>query len=77
MIGLSNPGVKVGDIACVLLGGKMPFILRRKEAPKKEEEEEDEEKEVFYEYVTHAYVHGIMDGQVMDEDRELEWINLV
>ncbi|KAI8711799.1 HET domain-containing protein [Fusarium sp. LHS14.1] len=70
MIGLSNPGVKVGDTVCVLLGGKMPFILRRKESP-------DEEEEVFYEYVTHAYVHGIMDGQVLDEDRELEWINLV
>ncbi|RTE85006.1 hypothetical protein BHE90_000382 [Fusarium euwallaceae] len=68
MIGLSNPGVKVGDIVCILLGGKMPFILRQKEA--------SEEGEDFYEYVTHAYVHGIMDGQAM-EDRELEWINLV
>ncbi|RSL83700.1 hypothetical protein CEP51_004345 [Fusarium floridanum] len=67
MIGLSNPGVKVGDIVCILLGGKMPFILRQKEASEGED---------FYEYVTHAYVHGIMDGQAM-EDRELEWINLV
>ncbi|KAH7253246.1 hypothetical protein B0J15DRAFT_560431 [Fusarium solani] len=70
MIGLSNPGVKVGDVVCVLLGGKMPFILRRKEASKEEEE-------VFYDYITHAYVHGIMDGQVMNKGRELEWINLV
>lgn len=70
MVGLSNPGVKVGDVACVLLGGKMPFILRRKESS-------EEEEEAFYEYVTHAYVHGIMDRQVMNEDRDLEWINLV
>lgn len=69
MIGLSNPGVKVGDVVCVLLGGKMPFILRHKEA--------SEEGADLYEYVTHAYVHGIMDGQALKEDRRLEWINLV
>lgn len=48
----------------------MPLILRRKESS-------EEEEEAFYEHVTHAYVHGFMDGQVMNEDRDLEWINLV
>ncbi|RSL60511.1 hypothetical protein CEP54_006749 [Fusarium duplospermum] len=68
MIGLSNPDVEVSDVVCILLGGKMPFILRQKESSPGGED--------FYEYVTHAYVHGIMDGQAM-EDRELQWINLV
>ncbi|KAM0426550.1 hypothetical protein ACHAPT_008242 [Fusarium lateritium] len=69
MIGLSNPGAQVGDVVCVLPGGKMPFILRRTEPL--------EEGEKFYEYIGHSYIHGIMDGQALEEDRELEWINLV
>lgn len=71
MIGLSNLGVNIGDVVYVLLGGKVPLILRRNESSSSAEEGE------FCEYVTHAYAHGIMDGQVMNEGREPGWISLV
>ncbi|KAK5657969.1 hypothetical protein OQA88_2522 [Cercophora sp. LCS_1] len=69
LIGLGNTNLRAGDGVWVLLGGKMPFILRPTE--------EDQDGSRHYEYVTHAYVHGIMDGEVMREGREPEWITLV
>lgn len=46
--------LEVGDIVCVLLGGNLPFILRR--------QENDE-----YRLVGENYVHGLMDGEAMQE----------
>jgi hypothetical protein len=42
--------LEVGDMVCVLLGGNLPFILRR--------QENDE-----YRLVVESYVHGLMDGK--------------
>ncbi|KAF4973369.1 hypothetical protein FSARC_347 [Fusarium sarcochroum] len=68
MIGLGNRDIQVGDSICILAGGKMPFILRQVEGPGGG---------VAYQYIGQAYVHGIMDGEMMDEGRDLEWISLV
>ena len=51
-IGLGPHDSKVGDVVCVLLGGETPFILRKNES--------------FYQFVGEAYVHGIMNGEVID-----------
>jgi hypothetical protein len=49
-----------GDIFCALLGGKVLYVLR----PLEDNEEE------HYEFVGERYVHGLMDGKVMDLQRE-------
>lgn len=67
-IGLGNRDIRVGDSICVLGGGSMPFILRQVEG---------HGGGVAYQYIGQAYVHGIMDGEAMNEGRDLEWISLV
>ena len=42
-----------GDHVCILLGGDTPFILR----PRENKNE--------WQFISEAYVHGIMDGQAM------------
>ncbi|KAK0652479.1 hypothetical protein B0T16DRAFT_406252 [Cercophora newfieldiana] len=69
LIGIGNPGPKVGDAIYVLLGGRVPFILRP--TPKKQDGA------TLLEYVSPAYVHGIMDGEVMKEKREPSWVHLI
>ncbi|RSL50395.1 hypothetical protein CEP54_011967 [Fusarium duplospermum] len=68
LIGLGSRDIQVGDSISVLKGGRMPFILRKVEGPGGG---------VAYQYIGHAYVHGIMDGEVMEEVRDMEWISLV
>jgi hypothetical protein len=51
-LGLRHMALEVGDIVCVLLGGNLPFALRRRE--------NDE-----YRLVVESYVHGLMDGNAM------------
>ncbi|KAK0619069.1 heterokaryon incompatibility protein-domain-containing protein [Immersiella caudata] len=62
LIGLANPELRIGDVIYVLLGGRVPFVLRP--TPEKLDEK------ILHEYVSQAYVHGIMDGEVMKEGRE-------
>jgi hypothetical protein len=68
MIGLGNRDIRVGDCICILGGGNMPFILRQVEG---------HGGDIAYQYIGQAYVHGIMDGEIMEEGRDLEWISLV
>ncbi|KAM5342113.1 hypothetical protein ACJ41O_015144 [Fusarium nematophilum] len=69
MIGLANRGIQIGDDVCILSGGKMPFIVRKADGRGSDA--------ACYSYIGQAYVHGIMDGEAMEEGRELEWISLV
>ncbi|KAH7270902.1 heterokaryon incompatibility protein-domain-containing protein [Fusarium solani] len=68
MIGIGNRDIQVGDAICILAGGNMPFVLRQVEG---------HGGGVAYQYIGQAYVHGIMDGEAMNEGRDLEWISLV
>ncbi|KAF5967524.1 heterokaryon incompatibility protein (het-6OR allele) [Fusarium bulbicola] len=68
MIGISNLDIKEGDFISILNGGKMPFILRQIRS---------EVSGVAYQYIGQAYVHGIMDGEIMDKNLESEWISLI
>ena len=52
-IGLGNVTLEPGDLVCVFLGGRTPFIIR----PVGEK----------YQFVGDCYVHGIMQGQALEE----------
>ena len=45
--------MQLGDLICILFGAKTPVILREVPA------------ESSYEWIGHAYVHGIMHGQAL------------
>ncbi|KAF5655218.1 heterokaryon incompatibility (het-6OR allele) [Fusarium heterosporum] len=66
MLGFGGRNLKVGDTICVLAGGRMPFVLRQVSAPGSN-----------YMYIGPAYVHGIMDGEVLESVERFDWITLV
>lgn len=52
-VGLAPESVEVGDIVCVFLGGKLPYILRERADGK-------------FRLIGEAYVHGIMYGEAWE-----------
>jgi hypothetical protein len=52
LLGVPPSNARVGDLVCVMLGGKVPFGLR--------------EMEGHYQLVEEAYLHGHMDGRAID-----------
>lgn len=52
-LGLTAEHVESGDVVAILLGGQLPFVLRKVEG--------------HYILIGEAYVHGIMDGEAMAE----------
>ena len=60
--------MEIGDLIAVVFGSKQPLILRRVN--------NEINKELRYELIGHAYVHGIMHGEALgaldlEADREL------
>jgi hypothetical protein len=70
LLGVCADTVEVGDVVSVLFGGRMPFVLR----PRGEQRADDGT--TRYEYVGQAYVHGIMDGEVIEEELDQTWNSL-
>ena len=58
-LGLGRNSTQPDDVVCVLRGGNVPFILRKKG-------------DGYYELVGEAYVHGIMDGSFVRKSRKEE-----
>ncbi|PMD67515.1 HET-domain-containing protein [Hyaloscypha bicolor E] len=54
-MGLAPQSAEEADLICVLLGGQTPFVLRPRED--------------LYELIGPCYVHGIMDGEAMEQSR--------
>ncbi|KAF1815964.1 hypothetical protein P152DRAFT_455687 [Eremomyces bilateralis CBS 781.70] len=52
-VGIGAAAMKVGDIVCILFGGKVPYILR------------PTDRTGMYRLVGECYVHGIMQGEVV------------
>jgi hypothetical protein len=52
-----------GDVIAMLTGARVPIVLRPEEGG--------------YTVIGDAYVHGIMDGEAMRDDSELEYLTLV
>jgi hypothetical protein len=61
-IGLVPINARVGDVVAVFTGGRVPIILRPEAG--------------HFNVVGDAYVYGIMDGEAMQDVKELEWIEL-
>ena len=49
--------MEVGDMICVLFGGKMPFVLRPRNGR--------------YLFAGECYIHGVMEGELLDADSEV------
>lgn len=54
-IGMAPSRAKKGDIICVLLGCSIPACLRKREA------------DASYEFIGECYVHGLMNGEIIEE----------
>lgn len=59
-LGLGHEGFQVGDTVCVFFGGEVPFLLRKSRQGTLGDREET------YQLLSECYVHGIMDGEVID-----------
>lgn len=54
-MGLGPVAARIGDKVCVLLGGQVLYVLRDRD-------------EGCYEFVGECYVHGMMDGQALEDE---------
>ncbi|KAL8393700.1 hypothetical protein RB595_003439 [Gaeumannomyces hyphopodioides] len=78
---LVPPGTDEGDAVCIFAGAKTPFILRKDEGSSqdsgegKQEQEYDEEDEVWRLY-GEAYVHSMMDKQILGKRIYQRWFEL-
>jgi hypothetical protein len=67
-IGMGPPHTKSGDQVWILYGGRVPFVLRK--APENSALSETQK----FTLVGDAYVHGIMDGQMVQDNLETRTI---
>lgn len=66
-IGTGTWNTEIGDSVYVLFGGKVPFLLRPAQSSSSGPSS--------YHYVGHAYVHGITDGEALQNpNREEETV---
>lgn len=59
-LGMGSRGLRRKDLVCALLGAGVPFVLRQVGADR-------------FVLVGEAYVHGIMDGEVMQSEEQYQW----
>ena len=52
-MGLAPPSTRSGDLICVLLGGKTPYVLRR-------------DGKGFHRFIGECYIEGLMNGEAMN-----------
>lgn len=69
-MGFGPPDMRQGDLVAVLLGSRMPFVLR--EAPASEGYDES-----YYAVVGYCYLHGVMNGETASDSADYCNINLV
>ncbi|KAL8663812.1 MAG: hypothetical protein Q9168_008026 [Polycauliona sp. 1 TL-2023] len=61
-IGIGAPQTVIGDEVHLLQGSDTPFILRQTKG--------------HYELGSETYVHGIMDGELVDDNTNFEWLEI-
>lgn len=64
-VGISPPYIQEGDCVCIFPGGRIPYILR----PQLESD--------TFRLVGGAYVHGVMNGEYLQTEREVRSFLLV
>jgi hypothetical protein len=67
-IGMGPPNTKPGDQVWILYGGRVPFVLRKSLGDSASSETQK------LKLVGNAYVHGIMDGQAVQDNPEVKTI---
>jgi hypothetical protein len=70
-IGAGPPDTRPGDQVWILCGGQVPFVLRQTENGSTDLDRACERR-----LVGDAYVHGIMDGEAVDENEEMRTVRL-
>jgi hypothetical protein len=63
-LGLGSEFSEHGDTLCIIRGASVPFLLRKKEQVVGELE--------TYELISECYVHGAMDGEIIEEMKKTE-----
>lgn len=76
-MGFGPPDMKAGDLVYVLLGSKVPFVLRPGHPLRVEGGEGSSCNGGYYSLVGYCYVHGIMDGEAVHRSEHIRQINLV
>ena len=61
-LGLGQEGSQVGDVVCILSGSETPFMLRQSSPPQ----------EGRFQFLSECYVHGVMDGEVMNNQESIQ-----
>ena len=61
-IGIGHRETVVGDEVHLVQGSDTPFVLRKTDG--------------HYELIGETYVHGIMDGELVDDSTEFEWVQI-
>ncbi len=61
-VGIGRPETVVGDEVHLVQGSDTPFVLRKTDG--------------HYELIGETYVHGIMDGELVDDNTEFEWVQI-
>jgi len=57
-MGIAADTTKAGDWVCIVRGAQLPLVLRERKD------------EGTFEFVGECYIHGIMDGEAVDEQHE-------
>jgi hypothetical protein len=75
LVGLAPAIAKVGDVVVIFKGAKFPYVLRRQKVRKGKTTAENESgDEELWELVGEAYVHGVMYGELFDEEGKTELV---
>ncbi|KAL9040006.1 MAG: hypothetical protein Q9180_002182 [Flavoplaca navasiana] len=61
-IGLGHPDTVEGDEVHLIQGSEVPFLLRKTDG--------------HHQLVSQAYVHGIMDGELVHDNTEFQWLEI-
>lgn len=76
-MGFGPPDMRQGDLVAVLLGSRMPFILRQTPPPAIVSGSEGIYDNRYYTVVGYCYVHGLMKGKAVSENAKIYDINLI
>lgn len=71
-MGIGPAETAVRDKVFVLRGGRIPFILRRSEKEENRQKDCYHPPELCFRLIGQSYVHGIMDGQALKDDKKVE-----
>jgi hypothetical protein len=66
-VGLGPAGLEVGDVVVIFEGAKLPYLLRQLKI---------DGEEGVWKLVGEAYVHGIMYGEFMKQERQTETFSI-